>query len=105
MLMTTLTSLSPRLSWLDNTDLIRPYVYTRPENRVSAPGQFHHLDWFPYQPIFKNPLEMSEVHFADQILHLESMAFDKTDMAMPRWVFYDCAIVPGFVAGFAYRTS
>jgi hypothetical protein len=26
-------------------------------------------------------------------------------MEMPRWVFYDCAVVPGFVAGFACRTS
>ena len=26
-------------------------------------------------------------------------------MPMPRWVFYDCAIMPGFVAGFAIHRS
>jgi hypothetical protein len=26
-------------------------------------------------------------------------------MPMPRWVFYDCAIVPGFVAGYALHRS
>lgn len=47
---------------------------------------------------------MDEVGFADQILNLETKAFASSGMAMPRWVFYDCAIVPGFVAGFAQRT-
>jgi hypothetical protein len=38
-------------------------------------------------------------------LNLETKAFGPSGMEMPRWVFYDCAIVPGFVAGFAARTS
>jgi hypothetical protein len=48
---------------------------------------------------------MSEVAFADQILNLESKAFQKSAMPMPRWVFYDCAIMPGFVCGFAQKTA
>lgn len=48
---------------------------------------------------------MDEVTFADRILSLEAKAFGPSGMAMPRWVFYDCAIVPGFVAGFAHRTA
>lgn len=48
---------------------------------------------------------MDELAFGDQILRLEERAFGPANMAMPRWVFYDCALVPGFVAGFAQRTS
>lgn len=86
-------------------DNIRPYVFVRPENRVDDPGAFQKLDWFPHDVLYKNPLEMKEVRFADRILSLETKAFGPSGMAMPRWVFYDCAIVPGFVAGFAHRTS
>lgn len=85
---------------------IRPYVFVRPENRMPRPGELHsQLDWFPHEVIYKNPLEMDQVHFADRILDLETKAFGPSGMAMPRWVFYDCAVVPGFVAGFAHRTS
>jgi hypothetical protein len=94
-----------RLGWMHNDD-IRPYVFVRPENRILSPGSMHkQLDWFPHDVLYKNPLEMDEVKFADRILGLEMKAFGPSGMAMPRWVFYDCAIVPGFVAGFAHRTS
>lgn len=94
-----------RLSWMTNPD-VRPYVFVRPENRIDAPGALHKdLDWFPHDVLYKNPLEMDEVTFADRILSLEAKAFGPSGMAMPRWVFYDCAIVPGFVAGFAHRTA
>ena len=94
-----------RLKWIRDED-IRPYVYVRHENRMELPGHFHKkLDWFPHEVLYKNPLEMDQVGFADQIMNLESKAFGPSGMAMPRWVFYDCAIVPGFVAGFAQRSS
>lgn len=93
-----------RLAWLTGED-IRPYVYVRKENRVSNPGRDLAIDWFPMEPIFKDPLRMDEVGFTDQILTLESRAFASTNLAMPRWVFYDCAVVPGLVAGFAIRQS
>jgi hypothetical protein len=94
-----------RLRWMSD-DNVRPYVFVRPENRIDKPGQLHEsLDWFPHDVLYKNPLEMKEVGFADRIMTLESKAFGPSGMAMPRWVFYDCAIVPGFVAGFAHRTS
>lgn len=96
---------NPRLAWLKD-DNIRPYVFVRPENAIHHPGSLHHeLDWFRHAPILKNPLEMDQVKFADRILTLETKAFGPSGMAMPRWVFYDCAIVPGFVAGFAARTA
>lgn len=93
-----------RLNWLSSVD-IRPYVFVRPENRIESPGELHHLDWFPQEVLYKNPLEMDQVGFADLILTLETKAFGPSGMEMPRWVFYDCAIMPGFVAGFAHRTA
>jgi hypothetical protein len=94
-----------RLQWMKNKD-IRPYVFVRPENRIPRPGElFHQLDWYPHQVLYKNPLEMDQVEFADRIMGLETKAFGPSGMAMPRWVFYDCAVVPGFVAGFAHRTA
>lgn len=95
----------PKLGWMKD-DNIRPYVFVRPENRMPEPGKFHQtIDWFPHKVLYKNPLEMDQVKFADRILNLETKAFGPSGMEMPRWVFYDCAIVPGFVAGFAARTS
>ena len=94
-----------RLRWMRDEN-IRPYVFVRPDNRIENPGKHHAgLDWFPHEVLYKNPLEMDQVNFADRILSLEAKAFGPSGMAMPRWVFYDCAIVPGFVAGFAHRTS
>ena len=97
-------NLPEKLSWLRRED-IRPYVFVRKSNRIAEPGARHTLDWFGSSPIYKDPLRMDEVGFADNILHLEGQAFDASGMAMERWVFYDCAIMPGFVAGFAARTK
>lgn len=90
--------------WLSNPD-IRPYVYVRESNKIAHPGKKHRLDWFKYAPVYKNPLDLSELEFAEQIYFMEGSAFGPSNMAMPRWVFYDCAVVPGFVAGFAMRTK
>ncbi len=96
---------NPRLSWLKNPD-IRPYVFVREDNRIKNPGQLHKLDWFKNKaPVYINPLEMDQVSFGNQILQMESQAFGPSNMAMPRWVFFDCAVTPGFVAGFAIRTK
>lgn len=84
---------------------IRPYVFVRPENKIAHPGTRHKLDWFGQSPIYKDPLDIPEVNFADRIYSLEERAFGPSNMAMPRWVFYDCAVMPGFVAGFAARPS
>jgi hypothetical protein len=97
----------PRLQWIAEKDL-RPYVYVRPENRIAEPGKLFAVNWFHDEalaPIYKNPLRMDEVDFADQILRLETAAFSASNMPMPRWVFYDCAVMPGFVAGFAIRRN
>lgn len=93
-----------RLDWLHSGD-IRPYVYIRPESRIKNPGKNFSLDWFPFEPMKKNPLDRDDVSFGNQILNLEHRAFGQKGLEMPRWVFYDCAILPGFVAGFAAKTE
>ncbi|MEN0057992.1 MAG: hypothetical protein AAGB31_04105 [Bdellovibrio sp.] len=99
-----MNSLLAKANWMERDD-IRPYVFVRPENQIALPGSVHRLDWFTKKPIFKDPLDLSEVAFADRIYSLEERAFGPSNMAMPRWVFYDCAVMPGFVAGFAARPS
>lgn len=84
---------------------VRPYVYLRPDNQIQNPGTRHRLNWFPDAPIIKNPLDTKELDFAEQIYHIEGRAFGPSNMAMPRWVFYDCAVIPGFVAGIAMKTE
>ncbi len=100
-----LQELIQKSPWFKSSD-IRPYVYVRAENHIPTPGQKHNLSWFQgVEPIYKNPLSLDDLEFAEQIYFIESSAFGPANLAMPRWVFYDCAVVPGFVAGFAHRTS
>lgn len=91
-----------KVPWFQNPD-IRPYVYVRDENSISQPGKRHRLEWFSKAPIFKDPLDLVELPFAEYIYHIENIAFGPSAMPMPRWVFYDCAVMPGFVCGFAYK--
>lgn len=93
-----------RLNWLDG-DNVRPYVFVREENLQANPGSLFDSDWFPFEPLYLNPHHMDQVTWVDQILTLESKAFQKVGMAMPRWVFYDCGIMPGMIVGFAHRTA
>ena len=103
----TLQNLAPKAQWLKDVDAgdIRPYVYVRSENQIHSPGSRHNLDWFPWPPILIDPLNLGDLEFAERIYHLENTAFGPTAMAIPRWVFFDCAVMPGFVAGFAMKTS
>lgn len=62
------------LKWLHSDDF-RPYIYLRKENVFAEPGTYLPCDWFEDKPIYKDPLRMSEVGFANQILTLEARAF------------------------------
>jgi hypothetical protein len=99
-----LNPLLHKASWLESGD-IKPYVFVRPENKIANPGTRHHLDWFTHEPIYKNPLNIDEKEFADAVLKIEWKSFGHQDLAIPKWVFYDCAAMPGFIAGFAGRTD
>ncbi len=104
MLSNSIEKLDPRLKWMNSGD-IKPYVLCRQESRVPNPGQLFNLDWFPQDYFYMDPLKVSDVYFANALLNMEESAFASSDMAMPRWVFYDCAIMPGFVSGFAHKTE
>ena len=102
-----LASINPLLlksEWMHTGD-VRPYVFVRPENKIEQPGTRHKLDWFQFEPIYKNPLDLKELPFAEAIYQIEWKSFGRQDLAIPRWAFYDCAAMPGFIAGFAGRTS
>jgi hypothetical protein len=103
-LQNTLNPLLSKSNWLQSED-VRPYVFVRPENKIDQPGTKHRLDWFSQEPIYKNPLNLKELPFAEAIYQIEWKSFGNQDLAIPRWVFYDCAAMPGFVAGFAMRTK
>lgn len=106
--MTDFSGVNPILSkaaWFGSED-IQPYVFVRPENSIANPGTRHVTDWFQNKkPIYKNPLDLKELPFAEGVYQLEWKSFGDKDMAIPRWAFYDCAAMPGFIAGFAGRTS
>ncbi len=100
-----LNPLLKKASWMSSDD-IQPYVFVRPENSIERPGSLHVTDWFQNKkPIFKNPLHLDELPFAEAVYQLEWKSFGDKGMAIPRWAFYDCAAMPGFVAGFAGRTK
>ncbi len=90
----------PRLA---DAEIIRPYVFVSRANRIENPGR-HPLGWFPNEPLMKDPQAMKESRFTDQILKLENKVFGPV-LAMPRWVFYDCAVMPGLITGYAIKAS
>lgn len=93
-----------KLSWM-NLDHIRPYVFVRDANKVAYPGRLHWVDWFPQDPLVFDALSLKNSAFGKRISWIEAQAFKDSDMVMPGWVFYDCAVMPGVVMGFAQKTS
>lgn len=90
--------------WLDDPN-IKPYVFVRQENRTLQPGSLHEFPWFDNNFLIKDPLKMKESHFGHAIMNLDAIAFGKQQMVTPPWVFYDCGVLPGVIAGFAARTE
>lgn len=99
-------SLPDKCDWIKDPN-IRPYVFLRKDNRVKEPGSFlKDCDWFSHLEVLnRDPLSMTEEPFGRLILELEGRAFHQSGMPMPGWVFYDCGLIPGVVAGFAYKTE
>jgi hypothetical protein len=90
--------------WLSK-DNIRPYVFVRKENHpTDKPGRTHKFN-FPKNILVMDPLQIESADFASSILALENTAFRGTGLILPRWAFFDCAVMPGVVVGFAARTS
>jgi hypothetical protein len=84
---------------------LRPYVMIHPYNEVDNPGSLHRFSWFDgLDPLEINPLSVGNIEFANEVIRLDSKVYDDA-LVTPRWVFYDCAVMPGIICGFAARTE
>ena len=52
-----------------------------------------------------NPLQRSSSSFIDSVYSLDRISFGNQNMGMDKWVFYDCAVMPGAVFGFSIHRS
>ena len=68
--MSILNLINEKAPWF-NSENIRPYVFVRPENKIENPGTLHKLNWFTKEPIYKNPLDLKELPFAEAIYQIE----------------------------------
>lgn len=80
-------------------DQLVPYV-------VATPNNLAHLDLQPFgiavQPEHViDPLRLDSAIFLDLLHKLDGLTFGPEGMPMPKWVFYDCAEVPGAIYGLA----
>ena len=91
-----------------HSDKIQFYIYSRKENKIENPGQRHThcTSWFQNIPCkYTNPLDIKERFFGEMIYTLDDIAFSTLNLVSPRWVFYDCAILPGLVCGITCHQS
>ncbi|MGM0578570.1 MAG: hypothetical protein ACQEXJ_22790 [Myxococcota bacterium] len=71
---------------------------------VGTPDNLAHLDTSPFGVDVEHaidPLRTSSALFLDLLQRLDALTFGPEGMPMDKWVFYDCAELPGFIYGFA----
>ena len=84
-------------------DELVPYV-------VATPANLGQLDLCPFGlqvPAANviNPLSLASEAFLTLLHDLDGLTFGPEGMPMPRWVFYDCAELPGAIFGLARPAS
>lgn len=52
-----------------------------------------------------NPLSLSSSDFVNLVYRMDEIAFGSKDMTMPRWVMFDCSVMPSAVYGYAIHKS
>lgn|GEM_PF-604740 len=52
-----------------------------------------------------DPQRVASGPFLNLVKRLDEMAYGPLGLTMPSWVFYDCAVMPGALFGFARRAS
>ncbi|MGM0578569.1 MAG: hypothetical protein ACQEXJ_22785 [Myxococcota bacterium] len=82
-------------------DTCEPFLIARPSVRAD-------LDRAPFGVAIRDshifdPQHMAERVFVNLVRHLDELAYGPVGLSMPAWVFYDCAVMPGAVFGFARR--
>ncbi len=85
-------------------DTCQPYLVT------SAYGSAAESGGLPFgleiAPALRfDPLKVRSGPFLHMLQRLDELTFGPVGMTMPRWVFYDCAEVPGGIFGFARPAS
>ncbi len=71
---------------------------------VATPRNAEHLDRAPFGvevDAIIDPLRTDSAPFLDRLQRLDVLCFGPEGMPMPKWVFFDCAELPGFTYGFA----
>ena len=75
----------------------RTFVVATPQNLVQLDAQPFGIEttWHV------DPLRAGSETFLDLLQRLDALTFGNEGMPMDKWVFYDCAELPGFIYGFA----
>jgi hypothetical protein len=71
---------------------------------VATRRNLPHLDTAPFGLALRwhvDPMRASSATFLDLLQRLDGLTFGPEGMPMDKWVFYDCAELPGFIWGFA----
>lgn len=87
----------------DLLDQCEPYILCHPNHL----GQFN-LNYMGQQIDSKhcfNPLLLKDRGFIESLIKLDQLSFGPGGMGMPRWVLFDCALIPGAVVGFGINSS
>ena len=96
-------SLAP--DWLYDSD-VRPYVCLNVQKgEFQRRGIHRGFDWFQSEPLLKDSLSSRDFDFVNGARVLDEAIFANVNLEMPRWVYYDCAVMPGMISGFAMRAS
>ncbi len=77
---------------------------------VALPNHWDLLDREPFglkipDANLIDPTRVSSERFLLLLQTLDKLTFGPEGMPMPRWVFYDCAEVPGAIFGFAHKAE
>ena len=89
-----------------NPRILRDYV----PFLVATPNHVRLLDCAPFglqiaEENIIDPTRMASERFLLLLQTMDRLTFGPEGMPMPRWVFYDCAELPGAIFGFARRAE
>jgi hypothetical protein len=95
------SDLRPENTWL--LDRLEPFV-------VARPASLTRMNLRPFGvPVAEgariDPLHRRAAPLLDRLARLDAVAFGPSGMSMPRWVFYDCAELPGGIVGLGARAG
>lgn len=75
---------------------------------IATPDQLPFADLHPFDVEIRwviDPTRRASATFLDILQRLDGLTFGPTGMPMDKWVFYDCAELPGFIVGFAIEAA